>query len=768
VTPVAILAVALLAQPPAVHSIDLPAGTTADGVNRLAAQAGVDVVVTIDLSDRRSPAVRGRMDVDTAFQRLLRPAGARAVRLADRLYRIEAIPRRAAQRPLVTPAPRPVELEEVIVTAPVRRGGLDGANGRSTIDDDALARSQGAASSEALSDLSATVDSTRQGPGRNKLFIRGMADSAFNGPLQATVGQYLGDLRLNYGSPDPDLELIDIQRIDVFEGPQGSRFGAGSIGGVVRIQPTPPELGRTSGLISAGASATSGGAPGGDAAVVLNQPLGQTSALRLVAYGRREGGFLDNPVRGVDDADHVDARGLRLSVRTLHDGWTVDGMALVQRISADDAQTVSVAAQAPVKDRAVAEPYDSTLTLLGLSAHRRFTGGRFTGSASLSRQTLDERFDATQPPGDAPEVVDRRQTVTALSLEARFETDPGDFWSWNGGAALAVGRTDAPRERTPLFDGEPAYGVDVRRRFAEAALFAEAIASPAPDLDLAFGGRLLLARAEHNLAPIGRYQLTGGAAPDRTEAVFSPTAAIRWTPPGGPLVFARLERGIRPGSVSESDGALQRFRSDRVTLLEAGLRSRDLQDWTLEASIGWIDWRDVQADMVTQGGDLVTGNAGDGTIRFLQAKAAWAPTSSLSFSGGLFLNDSRLTLSGPSIIGVSGGDIPNVARTGAQFSAAWEPGRLLDRPLRLAADLRYIGRSRPGLGVGLDTLQGGYLKTDLSARWGDDRRALLLRVSNPLDEWAIRYGVGSPYQLGAPQGAPLRPLTIRLGFETTF
>jgi hypothetical protein len=67
-----------------------------------------------------------------------------------------------------------------------------------------------------------TVASTYLGSGRNKLFIRGIADSSFTGPTQATVGQYLGDLRLSYNAPDPDLRLSDLARVEVLEGPQGT------------------------------------------------------------------------------------------------------------------------------------------------------------------------------------------------------------------------------------------------------------------------------------------------------------------------------------------------------------------------------------------------------------------------------------------------------------------------------------------------------------------------------------------------------------------
>lgn len=773
-TPAIVLAAAVLAQPQPPTRFDVAAGPTLSSLDAVAAQAGVDIVVVADLSRARSPALRGLMSAEEAFDRLLRPSGARAVPLGERLYRIEPLPAprpRPPARPASPPPPAaPTRLAEVVVTgAPVPRGGLEGANGRDDLDPAALERARGAYGSEALADLSASVDSTRQGPGRNKLFIRGVADSAFNGPLQATVGQYFGDLRLNYGAPDPDLVLVDIRRVDVFEGPQSSRFGAGSIGGVVRITPREPEIGERSLDVFAGGSTTPGGEAGGDLGLVVNAPLGAGAALRLTAYGRIDGGFLDNPARGENDADRITTQGGRLAVRGVHDRWTVDGLVLAQRIAAGDAQTLPLDAAAPVKTRLVAEPYESALALAGVSATRTLQSGRLTVSGSLSRQVLEERFDATEPGEATPTVVDRLQGVTALSLEARLTWDRGGFWSFNGGAAAALGETRVERERGSAPLVHPQSGTVLRRRFAEGALFMEAIAGARPGLDVAVGGRLSFARGRHRIRSAGAGAATLSGAEDTVEVFATPTAAIRWDAPGGAVWFGRLERGARPGSVSESEGVLDRLRPDRTTLAEAGVQWRPPEgSWSAEASVGWLDWRDVQADVVTPGGELVTGNVGDGRVGFVQLKARWDPSPALSLSGDLFLNESRLVLSGPNVIGVAGGDIPNVARSGARLGLVWEAGPVLGLPLGLSADLRYVGRSRPGLGPGLDALQGGYVRADLGARWGGDAAALVVRLSNPHDAWAVRYGVGSPYQLHSPEGAPLRPLTLRIGVEARF
>jgi hypothetical protein len=155
-------------------------------------------------------------------------------------------------------------------------------------------------------------------------------------------------------------------------------------------------------------------------------------------------------------------------------------------------------------------------------------------------------------------------------------------------------------------------------------------------------------------------------------------------------------------------------------------------------------------------------------IHFVSIKGAWRPTQGLDISGGLFVNDSSLTPTRPSVIGGGRTDIPNVAPVGAQLSISHETGLVAGLPLRLGADLRYVGQSRLGVGPALDVPQGGYLRSELTARLGDERRAATLRISNPLDETGIRYGIGSPYQLSDPQVVPVRPLTVRLSFDTAF
>lgn len=123
--------------------------------------------------------------------------------------------------------------------------------------------------------------------------IRGInADSAPQGNRmteQAPVGTYIGN------SPvDGYFPLDDVQRIEVLKGPQGTLYGAGALGGAIRIIPNAPELGVFSGDLGGSlGEVTHAGKPASSASGVINLPLGSSIALRLSGKFDYDPGFID-------------------------------------------------------------------------------------------------------------------------------------------------------------------------------------------------------------------------------------------------------------------------------------------------------------------------------------------------------------------------------------------------------------------------------------------------------------------------------------------
>ena len=56
---------------------------------------------------------------------------------------------------------------------------------------------------------------TNLGPGRDKLLLRGLSDGAYTGRARSTVATYLDDIPINYNAPDPDLRLVDVERVEI-------------------------------------------------------------------------------------------------------------------------------------------------------------------------------------------------------------------------------------------------------------------------------------------------------------------------------------------------------------------------------------------------------------------------------------------------------------------------------------------------------------------------------------------------------------------------
>jgi outer membrane receptor protein involved in Fe transport len=194
-------------------------------------------------------------------------------------------------------------LEEVLVTAQ-RRGPerlQDVPMSVSVIDEELIRRNGMVEMNDYLRALPSTnfID---QGPGRNNVIIRGVTTDAF---WDDTVGIYIGDTPVSnlgaHASGSPDLKLVDVSRVEVLRGPQGTLYGEGSIGGTVRIIPATPNPERFEAQIKGSLSTTAGeGDNNNTAEGMVNLPLlDGDAALRLVAYRHDNSGYYRN-VAGSD------------------------------------------------------------------------------------------------------------------------------------------------------------------------------------------------------------------------------------------------------------------------------------------------------------------------------------------------------------------------------------------------------------------------------------------------------------------------------------
>src|SRR3984885_13922135 len=137
------------------------------------------------------------------------------------------------------------------------------------------------------------------GPGQTEYEARGLAS---NGGAPPTVGFYLDEVALSppalaqVGKVVIDPDLYDITRIEVLRGPQGTLYGSGSMGGTVKVVTNQPKLDTWEGSVQGTASGTEGGGLNGGGNLMLNIPIGDKLAVRVVGSDSYRSGWIDRVV----------------------------------------------------------------------------------------------------------------------------------------------------------------------------------------------------------------------------------------------------------------------------------------------------------------------------------------------------------------------------------------------------------------------------------------------------------------------------------------
>jgi iron complex outermembrane recepter protein len=191
-------------------------------------------------------------------------------------------------------------LQEVVVTAERRESTVQKTPFSITAISGQQLESQGLTSMEDVAAQTVGVSMRTSGPGQTEYDMRGTTSS---GGAFATTGFYLNDVPLaspassftGHVAIDPD--LFDLNRIEVLRGPQGTLYGAGSMGGTVRLVTNEPNLNHFEGASDGTVGGTADGGPNWGADLMLNFPLvDDRLALRVVATDKYDDGWIDRAV----------------------------------------------------------------------------------------------------------------------------------------------------------------------------------------------------------------------------------------------------------------------------------------------------------------------------------------------------------------------------------------------------------------------------------------------------------------------------------------
>lgn len=685
--------------------------------------------------------------------------------------------------PQTPEAPRlsPTTVSEVLVTA-TRRVRAPGqlAVAVTAVPREQLEATGSSDAGEAAGQLGGVL-ATNLGPGRNKLLLRGLSDGAYTGRARSIVATYLDEIPINYNAPDPDLRLVDVERVEVARGPQGALYGAGSLSGVYRIVARKPDTTRWGAEVRATGATTEGGDPSGAIEGFVNVPLWRdVAAIRVSGYDETQGGYLDDIQQNRSNVDRTVRRGARVSIvlKPLDD-WSVILTGQGQHLRSDDTHYTSPGMGLNRSVR-IPEPHVNDITLATGTVHGSWSWGELTSSTGYIRHAYGSLYDATA----TQDLYTRFAQTSAYSERTRTRMLVQDVFlnsrgagplEWLVGLYGSDTQLHSPTQFLAQVPRAPlvlVYGDDRYDSIRELAAYGEVSYQPAPTWTAAVGGRVFTIR-EHTLSDVVSEPFPPRHVDRRdTYSGFSPKISLQKTFENGDLAYAVASEGYRAGGTN-SGGAqplpAQRgaFRPDRLINFELGLKTRALDGRLLVNSAVFYDlWKDIQTDQFRDvSGIPYTTNAGDAHILGVETEVSLALANGLTAQVNGRVSRIRTTNANT--------DFTATLSNGLPGAPAYSGGAILsyERPLagswvmRLMGQATYLGPSRVNFDIN-SPRTSGYARTKLAAevegRIAGAPVGLQVFVTNPLNAFSDTFSFGNPFNPppSVRQITPQRPRTI--------
>jgi len=751
-----------------------------------ALQAELSLGGDLDACRGLAPALSGRFSLTAALDRLLAGSGCRYRQPDPRtviIYR--SAPRLPPTRP--APAAPPLGLGEVVITAQ-RYPNLPGRTpyAISVVSGAALER-QALTSLYDLTGEVAGMTVTNLGPGRDKVLLRGLSDGAFTGQTQSMVSLYLDDVPITYSAPDPDLRLADVERVEIMRGPQGTLYGGGSLGGVMRIATRKPDLDRYSASILAGVGGTEGGGRNDELEAMANVPLVRgRAALRVVSYRETLDGYIVNPALALRHANGSERIGARASLRAiLTPAWSLTLGLTHQSINNKDTQYGLRRLGPKIRDNLVREPHDNEFDHASLTLAGEGRWGRVTSSLAQISHHFESRYDATPVStlyggNGVAAAFDEDKGIDLTVAEITYATPSQHRVHGLVGAFASRGSIELATTLHALPAQSPAAYAERRRdEINEAALYGEVTFDATPRLSATAGLRWFDFSFDTNSTVM---QASGQRLVRRSAdaAGFSPKVLVSYEARPGLLVYAQAAEGYRPGGFNTAGRLGQvfdapetpprRYEADELWNFEMGVKLRALDDRLQgRAALFYATWDSVQSDQYLADGAAYTANIGNGSNWGIEAEAALRINERLDLRAAALLNDPEVTKLNAAFSTRKDAALPGVSRASASLGVDYHRDVLPGVSLRLQGQASYVGGSYLTFDADKAHEMGEYLGLRGVASLTTPDWTLSATLDNPLNSHANSFSFGNPYLITRdPIVTPPRPRTLSVRWAARF
>jgi iron complex outermembrane receptor protein len=504
--------------------------------------------------------------------------------------------------------------------------------------------------------VSFTSEGTRD---RKELALRGISDqlSADNNIKEGSFGFYIDDFNVAQATSNP--EIVDIDRIEVLRGPQGTYFGRNSVGGAINITTNQP-----TNEFFAEASAQYSSFNTVDSHIILNLPIiDNLLAVRIVARDQTSDGNIKN-INAIGGGNNSKYTYGKIIVRfTPNQNLTIDTTvtATKEDVGMRNGVPSGVLGDFSATDLFGGPPYNGKAIPDGVGFYPNNTsevnfnrpqddGTRFNYVSNRIKYNTDSftvtnvlgylysnEYEGGDIDGSSLDFFYENESIkrTSLSEELRVQSVPGHTVDWTGGFFYGHDSGHATQYTFAGTDGAALFGVPNGYELTSSlgassdlstALFGEAVWHIDPRLALTVG-----ARYTHETVSNDGYNTSGDLSLNYVNGSasfnnFSPRLSLLYLMTDQTNLYATISRGFKAGGVeaqATTAGGNQVYKPETLTNYEIGMKSESADKrWRLDADVFYMDWKGIQADYsigernpVSGSVDFITGVANAASAR---------------------------------------------------------------------------------------------------------------------------------------------------------
>ncbi len=705
-------------------------------------------------------------------------------------------------------------LDEIVVTATKRSERLLDVPQSVTVVNGAVLERQQATNFQDYLKLVPGLQLTQDTPGVGRLVLRGIN----TGGVASTVAVYVDETPfgsstglVNGAILAGDFDTYDMQRIEVLRGPQGTLYGASSLGGVLKFVTHDPQTDHFAARVRASVENVRGGDAGYSGVGMINVPLSDTIAIRATGYYRELGGFIDSiGTGGSDIAKNINGSksygGRLAALWRPNETFSLHLTAVLQDINTQgsttvesDPNTLKTLYSTESQSRYVPEFTDVKYRVYNATADIKVGSATLTSSTSYNKFDSPFRSDLTFQFSPllvgliGPNEFLETQTTgydkvtqelrLASPTNNRFEWLVGGYYTHETGELLQHLEAVIPGTLDPI-QGLPVLGdLTLKSKYTEYAGFATGTAHFGERFDLTLGGRYSNNDQVATQHAVGIFAGGDVSYPiaKSSEDVFTYSLAPKLKFGEHASLYARVASGFRPGGPNvlppgAPPGTPLTYDSDSLTSYEVGYKAESAdRAYTLDVAAFHIDWKDIQLFAVVNNFGINVNGAGAKSDGF-EFTAAAHPVTGFSLSlNGAYTNAKLKDDTDPLVGGLKGDRLP--------YTPEWSLGANVDYEWKIRGQatayvggaLRYLSTQTASYDFAFRTANGrqreipSYTVVDLQGGVDFGRFSVGLYAKNVTDsDGRTSADTGGGFPNGAVGTGVIRPRTVGLTFGFGF